>query len=171
MMAWRRPGDKPLSEPKMESLLMHICVTWPKWVKKHSREYTRASHIWPCRKSPCQAWSLTSLHKASHHCPYVQRIHPDQQLYCAEIHIIAHMCGETTWSLDSQHKWLVMWNFKVLYFKQIQDGYTIPTFGIRARAALSCVGGRNAGGYGCNSRVPRVQAPIHSVANMYIYSY
>ena len=25
----------------------------------------------------------------------------------------------------------------------------IPTFGIRARAALSCVGGKNAGGYGC----------------------
>ena len=31
---------------------------------------------------------------------------------------------------------------------------SIPTFGIRARAALSCVGGRNVGGYGCNSRVP-----------------
>ena len=30
---------------------------------------------------------------------------------------------------------------------------TIPTFGIRARAALPCVGGRNAGGYGCNSPV------------------
>ena len=29
----------------------------------------------------------------------------------------------------------------------------IPTFGIRSRAALSCVGGRNVGGYGCNSRV------------------
>ena len=29
----------------------------------------------------------------------------------------------------------------------------IPTFGIRVRAALSCVGGWNAGGYGCNSRV------------------
>ena len=32
-MAWRRPGDKPLSEPKMESFLMHICVTRPQWVK------------------------------------------------------------------------------------------------------------------------------------------
>ena len=29
----------------------------------------------------------------------------------------------------------------------------IPTFGIRVRAALSCVGGRNAGVSGCNSRV------------------
>ena len=33
IMAWRRPGDKPLSEPMMVSLLMHICVTQPQWVK------------------------------------------------------------------------------------------------------------------------------------------
>ena len=33
IMAWRRPGDKPLSEPMMASLLTHICVTRPQWVK------------------------------------------------------------------------------------------------------------------------------------------
>ena len=33
IMAWRRPGDKPLSEPMMFSLLTHICVTRPQWVK------------------------------------------------------------------------------------------------------------------------------------------
>ena len=33
IMAWRRPGDKPLSEPKMVSFLTHICVTRPQWVK------------------------------------------------------------------------------------------------------------------------------------------
>ena len=33
IMAWRRPGDKPLSEPMMISLPTHICVTWPQWVK------------------------------------------------------------------------------------------------------------------------------------------
>ena len=27
MMAWRRPGDKPLSEPMMVRLPTHICVT------------------------------------------------------------------------------------------------------------------------------------------------
>ena len=31
--AWRRSGDKPLSEPMMVSLLTHICVTRPQWVK------------------------------------------------------------------------------------------------------------------------------------------
>ena len=33
IMAWRRPGDKPLSEPLMVSLQTHICVTRPQWVK------------------------------------------------------------------------------------------------------------------------------------------
>ena len=33
IMAWRRPGDKPLSGPMMVDLLTHICVTWPQWVK------------------------------------------------------------------------------------------------------------------------------------------
>ena len=33
IMARRRSGDKPLSEPMMVSLLTHICVTRPQWVK------------------------------------------------------------------------------------------------------------------------------------------
>ena len=33
IMAWRCPGDRPLSEPMMASLAMHICVTRPQWVK------------------------------------------------------------------------------------------------------------------------------------------
>ena len=32
IMAWRRPGDKPLSERVIVSLLTHICVTRPQWV-------------------------------------------------------------------------------------------------------------------------------------------
>ena len=32
ILAWRRSGDKPLSEPMMVSLLTHICVTRPQWV-------------------------------------------------------------------------------------------------------------------------------------------
>ena len=33
LMAWRRQGDKPLSEPMMARLPTHICVTRPQWVK------------------------------------------------------------------------------------------------------------------------------------------
>ena len=32
IMAWYRPGDKPLSEPTMVSLLTHVCVTRPQWI-------------------------------------------------------------------------------------------------------------------------------------------
>ena len=32
IMAWRRPGDKPLSDSMMVSSPAHICVTRPKWV-------------------------------------------------------------------------------------------------------------------------------------------
>ena len=39
IMAWRRPGDKPLSEPMMVSLLTHICVTRPQWVNADILRY------------------------------------------------------------------------------------------------------------------------------------
>ena len=40
IMAWRRPGDKPLSEPMMVRLQTHICVTRPQWVKRHDINHT-----------------------------------------------------------------------------------------------------------------------------------
>ena len=36
IMAWCRSGDKPLSESMMVSLLTHICVTRPRWVKTNT---------------------------------------------------------------------------------------------------------------------------------------
>ena len=36
IMAWLRSGEKPLSEPMTDSLLTHICVTRPQWVKSRS---------------------------------------------------------------------------------------------------------------------------------------
>ena len=44
IMAWRRPSDKPLSEPMMVSLLAHICVTPPQWVKTYG--YTICLALW-----------------------------------------------------------------------------------------------------------------------------
>ena len=35
IMAWGRPGDKPLSEPMMVSLPTHIYVARPQWVHRH----------------------------------------------------------------------------------------------------------------------------------------
>ena len=68
IMAWRRPGDKPLSEPRMESLLTHICVTWPQWVNMISWAITY--DFMSCH--------VTSYHISchmSHHVPYHKAYH------------------------------------------------------------------------------------------------
>ena len=39
VMAWRRQGDKPLSEPMMLWLSTHICVTRPQWVNTSSKNH------------------------------------------------------------------------------------------------------------------------------------
>ena len=44
IMAWRRPGDKPLSEPVMVRLLTHICVTRPQCVKNRVFHKKNAQH-------------------------------------------------------------------------------------------------------------------------------
>ena len=47
IMAWGRPGDKPLSEPMMVIWLAHIWVTRPQWVKRHTGNFIaiRIEHI------------------------------------------------------------------------------------------------------------------------------
>ena len=48
IMVWRRPGAKPLSEPMMVSLLAHICVTWPQWVKRRlPPKFQERFSAWP----------------------------------------------------------------------------------------------------------------------------
>ena len=56
ILAWRRSGDKPLSEPMMVSLLMHIWVTRSQWVKLISCFYI----IRPVSMHPVQ-YSLMKL--------------------------------------------------------------------------------------------------------------
>ena len=45
IMAWRRPGDKPLSEPTLIGLLTHICVTRPQWVNDRGTNSYHTLHI------------------------------------------------------------------------------------------------------------------------------
>ena len=49
IMAWRRPGDKPLSEPMMVSLTTHICVTRLQWVNESDIFLNRLKYTmcWP----------------------------------------------------------------------------------------------------------------------------
>ena len=45
IIAWRRSGDKLLSEPMMFSLRTHICATRPQWVKDTNRIH-HPTYIW-----------------------------------------------------------------------------------------------------------------------------
>ena len=54
IMAWRRPGDKPLSEPMMVNLLTHICVARPQW----GNYYTPRT---------CQALVTSNMNQASYY--------------------------------------------------------------------------------------------------------
>ena len=49
IMAWRRSGDKPLSEPMMVGLPTHICVTRPQWVNARNLLVTKRpiNPLWP----------------------------------------------------------------------------------------------------------------------------
>ena len=59
-MALRRPGDKPLSEPIVLILLMHICVARPQWVEaRQNRDH------FPIKKVYCISW-LTSCTSKFH---------------------------------------------------------------------------------------------------------
>ena len=62
VMAWRRPGDKPLSEPMMVRLSTHICVTRPQWVNITKTARMWVLSLWLC--SSCKSISL---------CPHFQK--------------------------------------------------------------------------------------------------
>ena len=49
IMAWRRLGDKPLSEPMMVRLATHICITRPQWVRTLTSWTT--SHFSPSHRT------------------------------------------------------------------------------------------------------------------------
>ena len=67
IMAWRWPGDKPLSEPMMVKLLTHICVTRPQWVEEvfDFAEMIVTLFEWLSHSmgvsDTCQIWKLSSI--------------------------------------------------------------------------------------------------------------
>ena len=64
-MAWRRPGDKLLSETMLFSLLTHICVTRPQW------------DIWPLPQGPCSCVALQNN--------YTFRKRGQDYMYCIQM--------------------------------------------------------------------------------------
>ena len=59
IMAWRWPGDKPLSEPMMASLLTHICIT--QWVKAINGHRKGEFHQQKACAKPCTCFPMSTL--------------------------------------------------------------------------------------------------------------
>ena len=110
-MAWRRSGDKPLSEPMMVRLPTHICVTWPQWIKTQYRldfwyiyewgacpDYDEKAtdrmrkKILQINEMKCGVWN--------HYCTWLMK------LYCAVPEEMKRVCGarspleELIWTHD-----------------------------------------------------------------------
>ena len=62
-MAWRRPGDKPLSEPMVVSLTTHICVTRPQWVK-----WNFVGRFLDLQQGPCSNRQLAMVRCSGQYC-------------------------------------------------------------------------------------------------------
>ena len=62
IMAWRRSGDKPLSEPMMVSLPTHICVTRPQWVKPQCQRSKPRKHKYAHPKSNSRFFQTQNQH-------------------------------------------------------------------------------------------------------------
>ena len=59
IMAWCRPGGKPLSEAIMVSLLTHICVTRPQWVHTPGPLFAKRTGVLPQEiVSKLRGWML-----------------------------------------------------------------------------------------------------------------
>ena len=65
IMAWCRPGDKPLFEPMMVSLPTHICVIQPQWVKKALYLPFLLDHRWKSGR-PSSVPSTRHWHQHDH---------------------------------------------------------------------------------------------------------
>ena len=79
-MAWRRPGDKPLSEPMMVRSPTHICVARPQWVNtlgQHRSWDREACCLMAPSNSLTQCWLLNIyVQWQSPECSFTRRDNP-----------------------------------------------------------------------------------------------
>ena len=114
IMAWRRPGAKPLSEPMVVSLPMHIYVARPQWVKSRFECTSWCHHI------SCQASQITNnkeITKGPLNWPFVRGIHwwPVVSLHNGSV------LQKVSWSWH---------NHDNIQYKFYWDCTTTPVFGI-----------------------------------------
>ena len=117
-MAWRQPGDKPLSEPMMVSLLMHIYVTRPQWVNGHI-----CPSIWCCS---AYVWQITSRYDFEFHIKtkfYIVR--ECLQKYFVMQTIYLNFCSYITWVSQITNNSTVCSTASSGYQKKKNQSYTL----------------------------------------------
>ena len=106
IMAWRRPGAKPLSEPMMLSLLTHICVTQPQWVNAAHKNPIITVAVLMIHYCDVIMGAMTS--KITSLTIVYSTIHSggDQRKHQSSA-LLAFVRGIHRWPVNSPHKWPV----------------------------------------------------------------
>ena len=95
IMAWRRPGDKPLSEPMMVNLPTHICVSRLQLVKASPcpLQSLVVSWLWVQAVDLTIDWPMKIDQSLSHKLTlHLTNIPQCTILYITEMHTRAHFC-------------------------------------------------------------------------------
>ena len=112
IMAWRWPGDKPLSEPMMVSLLTYICVTW--LIKQIAVVFfiNRDVHV-------RNRWQQPRLFNITFHLSIIRvRIH--QCIVHVNNHIIFNYLDDLCVQLDfTNHEWNTFFLNRKGFFQEI----------------------------------------------------
>ena len=138
-MAWRRLGDKPLSEPMMVGLLTHICITRPQWVKPSMGSWWGQTEVWlisTTSSAPCiQHTAFNQTRKCMNHSltlyiPLDQKQNTQTLIEC-RLHVLCFIqyipSNRHMFSCFMYLSWLGMINFTYIlqgYFTG--TGATIP---------------------------------------------
>ena len=91
VMAWHRPGNKPISEPMMARLPTHICVTQPQWVNTVIPKYP-----WPCRLRINPSLAKRTL---------LGQVLPIHVIVHVTVHVV--MCWPATLPEAPRHCWTI----------------------------------------------------------------
>ena len=113
-MAWRRPGDKSLSEPMIINLLTHICVTLPQWVKTGSGDFcchsargqVRTGHTWGIENH----WIFVSGRLLAYEVEQPFSLYKGLFDYGNYSHNQARRCGKSmSFPVEDHHSHIIVW--------------------------------------------------------------
>ena len=97
IMAWCRPGEKPLSEPLRVRLPPHICVTRPQWIKE----------MLPCARLNQLHWRHNDHDGVSNHqprCCLLNRLFGRRSKKISKLRVTGLCAGNSPGPVTSPHK-------------------------------------------------------------------